>query len=130
MQTGRGPLTIEGMPNPESKPAAPVAGAFAPGALVVVTLHTPREKFWGGVLELSPAGLTVRGVDLDSLEDFITLVRADEADPVSVFFPMYRVERIELDTRNGTIPSIGERFAEKTHRAAAEVIFPSRSKHP
>jgi hypothetical protein len=103
------------------EPAA--AAIFARGTVVLVTLNTPREKFWGVVLELTPAGLGVRGLDLNSFDDFARLVR--EGEPVAagaVFFPMHRVERIELDARNGSIPSLAERFASKSGRDCAEVL--------
>ncbi len=91
------------------------AGAFRTGALVLVTLNTPREKFWGAVLEINPAGVSIRGLDLNSFDDFARQVRAAEpATPGLVFFPMHRVERMELDARNGEIPSLRERFEEKT----------------
>jgi hypothetical protein len=87
-----------------------------------VTLSSPREKFWGAVLELSGAGLSVCGVDLNSFDDFAAMVRSGDAEPGVVFFPMHRVERVELDARNGDIPSLAERFAEKSGRAAAAVL--------
>ncbi len=99
---------------------------FEVGAIVVVTLHTPREKFWGAVLRLSTAGISVCGVDLNSFDDFAALVKAGEAGPCVVFFPMHRVERMELDARNGAIPSIAERFAEKSGRTAATILHPSQ----
>ena len=84
---------------------------FTKGAMVLVTLNTPREKFWGAVIDISPSGIAVRGIDLNSFEDFARLIKAGEnATPASVFFPMHRVERIELDARNGDIPSLSERF--------------------
>jgi hypothetical protein len=90
---------------------------FSKGAIVLVTLNTPREKFWGAVLDISPSGIAMRGIDLNSFEDFARLINAGEnATPASVFFPMHRVERIELDTRNGDIPSLGERFENRTGR--------------
>ena len=103
-------------------PETAAAAIFVRGAVVLATLNTPREKFWGVVLELTPAGLGVRGLDLNSFDDFARLVR--EGEPVAasaVFFPMHRVERIELDARNGSIPSLAERFASKSGRDFAEV---------
>ena len=44
------------------------------------------------------------------------IAELENATPASVFFPMHRVERIELDARNGDIPSIGERFENRTGR--------------
>jgi len=54
--------TIEHMSAP--LPSAP----FAHGALVLITLNSPREKFCGAVLEINPAGISVRGVDLNSFD--------------------------------------------------------------
>src|SRR5438552_284977 len=94
---------------------------FAPGAVVLVTLNHPREKYWGAVLAIIPAGISLRGVDLNSFEDFARLVKAGEdVVPSAVFFPMHRVERMELDSRNGEIPSIQERFFSKTARSFSE----------
>lgn len=85
------------------------------GQLVLVTLQNPREKFWGVLLALTPAGASLRGVDLQSLDDFTQLVKSGEATTASmVFFPMHRVQRIEVDTRNGELPSLAEQFSAKT----------------
>ena len=111
---------MPGRPQPEplagdTSPAAP----FHAGALILVTLNTPREKFWGALLEVSPAGLSVRGVDLNSLDDFARQLRGgDPVAPAAVFFPMHRVERMELDVRSGEIPSLSERFEAKAGRSA------------
>jgi hypothetical protein len=112
----------------QSVPESATAAIFTRGAVVLVTLNTPREKFWGAVLELTPAGLGVRGINLNSFDDFARMVR--EGEPVAagaVFFPMHRVERIELDARNGDIPSLAERFASKSGRDIAEVLSLSES---
>jgi hypothetical protein len=85
------------------------------GQLVLVTLQNPREKFWGVMLALTPAGVSLRGVDLQSLEDFAQMVKSGEAaTPSLVFFPMHRVQRIEVDGRNGELPSLADQFAAKT----------------
>jgi len=96
---------------------------FAAGVVVLVTLNSPREKFWGAILDISPAGLSVRGLDLNSFDDFVGLVRAGEpASLGAVFFPMHRVERVETDARNGDIPSLQERFHSKTEREFTELV--------
>ena len=100
----------ERAPNSESQGAA-----FAPGSIVLVSLNSPREKFWGMVLELQPAGVSLRGIELNCFEDFSRQVKAgDPVTPNAVFFPMHRVERMELDTRDGDIPSMQERFEGKS----------------
>ena len=101
----------------------PATNIFARGAVVLVTLNSPREKFWGVILELATTGLGMRGIDLNSFDDFARLVRDGEPVAASaVFFPMHRVERIELDVRSGGIPSLSDRFAAKSGRAAASVL--------
>jgi hypothetical protein len=85
------------------------------GQLVLVTLQNPREKFWGILLALTPAGASLRGVDLQSFDDFTQLVKTGEATaPSTVFFPMHRVQRMEVDARNGDLPSLADQFAAKT----------------
>ncbi len=55
------------------------------------------------------------GIDLHSLQDFATLLKNGEApSPSVVFFPMHRIERIEVDARSGDLPSLAEQFAAKT----------------
>jgi hypothetical protein len=96
---------------------------FQPGALVIVTLSNPREKFWGAILHLSPEGVSLRGVDLVSFEDLVSQIKA--GDPFTsgvVFFPMHRVERMELDLPEGSILSLAQRFAEKTGQDPAPIL--------
>lgn len=96
---------------------------FHPGATVLVTLNNPREKFWGVVLALDHAGVSLRGIDLGSLDDFAQLIKSGEAASASaVFFPMHRIERIELDARNGDIPSLAEQFAAKSGRPTSRLF--------
>ena len=90
---------------------------------MLITLNSPREKFWGSVLTITHAGVSVRGVDLNSFDEITGMLRADE--PViaaTVFFPLSRVERIELDVTNGQIPSLAERFRAKSGRTTDEFL--------
>jgi hypothetical protein len=85
------------------------------GQLVLITLNNPKEKFWGIMLSLNPAGVSARGVDLQSLDDFSQLVKSGQAATAGVvFFPMHRVQRIEEDDRNGDLPSLADQFRAKT----------------
>jgi hypothetical protein len=96
---------------------------FQTGALVIVTLSNPREKFWGAILHLSLEGVSLRGVDLVSFEDLVSQIKA--GDPFTsgvVFFPMHRVERMELDLPEGSILSLAQRFAEKTGQDPAPIL--------
>ena len=89
--------------------------AFHPGALVLVTLQSPREKFFGMVISLCSFGLVFSGITLESIDDFIAQLREGEpVRPATLFFPMHRIERLELDQRSGDVPSISERFVSKS----------------
>jgi len=106
-----------------SPPAALDAGPFRAGDMVVLTLANPREKFWGALLRLRNEGVTLRGIELASFEDLISLVKESEPfTPGVVFFPMHRVERMELDLPDGDIPSLAQRFAAKTGQDPASVL--------
>ena len=101
----------------------PGQSPFAYGATVLITLNSPREKFWGAVLDISPAGISVRGVDLNSFDEVTSMLRADEPVTAStVFFPLNRVERIELEVTGGPIPSLTDRFISKSGRDVAEFL--------
>ncbi|HVZ16268.1 MAG TPA: hypothetical protein VG897_04075 [Terriglobales bacterium] len=104
--------------------------SFARGALVLITLNSPREKFWGAVLEVNPAGVSVCGIDLNSFEEVAGMVRAEEhAMPSTVFFPLNRVERMELDVNNGPIPSLAERFQVRSGCSAARFLGVESEEH-
>ncbi|MBS1850284.1 MAG: hypothetical protein JST79_05185 [Acidobacteria bacterium] len=91
--------------------------------MVVATLGNPREKFWGAILSLSVAGLSLCGIELASFEDLVRMVKDGEPfSPSVIFFPMHRVERIELDLPDGDLPSLSQRFATKTGQEAAAAL--------
>ena len=93
------------------------------GKLVLVTLNNPREKFWGAILALMPEGLSLCGIELASFDDLVSMVKEGEPfSPAVVFFPMHRIERIDLDLADGNIPSLTERFAAKTNLDAVAVL--------
>jgi hypothetical protein len=96
---------------------------FRNGVTVLITLNSPREKFWGAVLEITPAGVSVRGVDLNSFEEVTSMLRTEEpVFPSTVFFPLNRVERIELELVKGPIPSLSDRFIAKSGRRIEDFL--------
>jgi hypothetical protein len=110
---------------PDSGQAAevPSGNPFRSGAIVIVTLGSPREKFWGAILTLSAEGLSLCGIELASFDDLVAMVKDGEPfSPGVVFFPMHRVERMELDLPEGAISSLAQRFAAKTGLDAASVL--------
>jgi hypothetical protein len=86
---------------------------FAPSALIILNLVNPKEKFFGVLTALSPAGVTMRGINLDAFEDWIHQIARNEEpdlDLITMFVPLFRVERIFLDEPSGAIKSYGQRF--------------------
>lgn len=89
---------------------------IVPGSLVIVNLQSPSERFVGRLIEIAPPGVTVRGIDLESFEDWINGVANDESTrvyPSTVFFPLHRVEKMLLDEDVGEIPSLAGMFLER-----------------
>jgi hypothetical protein len=96
-----------------------------PNSIVVISLHSPKEKVWGILLELNTSGVTVRGVDLNSFDHLIRQVNEPDGERLglpTVFFPMTRVERISLDEPSGSIPSMAEVFERKIGRSLVEYL--------
>lgn len=115
-----------GLPNPVQH-----NGPFSPGAVVIATLSNPREKFWGMILALAPEGLSLSGAELASFEDLAVMVRDGEPfTPAVVFFPMHRIDRVELDLPDGSLPSLSQRFLSKTGLEPSVALTPSGSKYP
>lgn len=88
---------------------------FPQGAIVIVNLVNPKEKFWGILKSLSPVGLTIRGISLDSFEDWIRQIARGEAedqtlDLATMFVPLFRLERLFLDEPVGAVKSYSEVF--------------------
>ena len=89
----------------------------------MVTLGNPRDKFWGMILSLAPEGLSLSGIELASFEDLVVMVKDGEPfTPAVVFFPMHRIERVELDLPDGSLPSLSQRFSAKTGRHPAATL--------
>jgi hypothetical protein len=126
LQSGHLPATIAvAMTSSQIDASANCGGnPFRPGIMVLVTLGNPREKFWGAILSLTPEGLSLCGVELASFDDLVSLVKDGEPfSPGVVFVPMHRVERMELDLPDGSIPSLSQRFANKTGLDPATVLI-------
>ena len=79
---------------------------------VIVNLHSPREKIWGILLSIESSGVTIRGIDLNSFDDWCREVSRDETTMglSTAFFPMHRVERILLDESIGEVQSLAQVF--------------------
>ena len=90
---------------------------------VVVSLHTPREKFWGQMVELNSAGVTIRGVDLSSFDEWLNQLSGQSPIGLAtIFFPLYRIEKVELDEPVGEVPSLAAMFQQKIGRTFREYV--------
>jgi hypothetical protein len=86
------------------------------GDIVVVAMHSPREKILGVLREINSAGVYVRGIDLNAFDDFVGATKSGEAffGMSEQFLPLWRVERIERDETSGEIPSMQDQFLQQT----------------
>ena len=102
-------------------------GTFAlnEGDPVVLYLQSPKEKVWGLLLSLSAAGVVLRGIDLNSFDDWVRQeARRDEPylGLSTVFYPMGRVDRMERDETIGPVVSCADRFMGEVGRTVHEVL--------
>ena len=97
---------------------------IARGRAIIVVLHSPREKSWGILDEIGSAGVFMRGIDLNSFDDWLHAVVHDE--PFigfgDLFFPMWRVERISLDESTREIPSLRQQVERRTGRPIEQLM--------
>jgi hypothetical protein len=101
-----------------------MSAPFEPGALVIVYLHTPREKIWGVLQEMSAAGVSLRGIDVASFDDWLRgLAPGGEEGivPSLVFYPLLRVEKILLDDPDDPLGLDGQCRA-RTKRGGRELL--------
>ena len=98
---------------------------FEPDALVIANLVNPKEKFFGVLRALSPAGITMRAMNLDTFDDWIhQLARAEEAEieMVTMFVPLFRVERLFLDEPAGAVKSYSQRFEQVVGKSVRDYL--------
>jgi len=97
---------------------------LGPGVPVVLYLHSPREKLWGVLVSLQPAGIVIRGLDLAVFDDWVRQEqRGEEGIGLStLFYPMSRVERMERDETTGPLESLADRFERQVGRSVFEVL--------
>ena len=84
------------------------------GDLVILHLINPTEKFWGVLDELMGAGIVLRAINVNSFDEWMN--QAARREPldlglVTMFVPLFRVERMFLDEQVGEVESYAQRFA-------------------
>ena len=94
------------------------------GSPVVIVLHSPREKCWGVLDEISQAGVFLRGLDLNAFDVWVSAVAHGEpfVGFGDLFFPMWRVERISRDEAAGGVPSLCEQVERRTGHTIEELL--------
>lgn len=95
------------------------------GTLVLVHLAAPKEKYWGILRALGPAGVTIRGLEVALFDDWARQQRAPgeaELGLVTLFLPLHRVEKVFEDARSGAVASYHERFFEMVGRDVREFL--------
>lgn len=98
---------------------------FQDGSPAVLYLNDPKEKIWGLVVSVSAAGVVMRGLRLDSFEDWMRQEARHEEELlglVTSFYPLPRIERLEEDRSVGSVVSYSQRFVEAVGRTVHEVI--------
>jgi hypothetical protein len=106
------------------KPVDTRGAGIQPGSAVILVLHSPREKCWGMLDEISSAGVFLRGLDLNAFDSWVHAIVHDEPfiGLGDLFFPMWRVERISKDEAAGEMPSLSQQVERRTGRTVAELV--------
>ena len=94
------------------------------GTPILIVLHTPREKYWGLLDEINGAGVFLRGLDLNSFDEWIRSVIHKEPfiGLGSLFFPMWRVERVAQDESVGDVMSLCAQAEQRTGLSLDELM--------
>lgn len=91
-------------------------------SVVIANLQSPREKIWGMLLSINTYGITLRGIDINSFQDWTRSI-ANQTDTMglsTMFIPMMRVEKVILDETVGGYKSFSEQFADRVGRDVKE----------
>jgi len=74
--------------------------------------------------EIASAGVFLRGLDLKAFDDWISAVvhREPFLGLGSMFFPMWRVERIAKDETSGEVPSLCQQAEQRTGLSFADLM--------
>jgi hypothetical protein len=96
------------------------------GSLVIAYLSNPKERVWGVLIRLDTVGLVIRGLDLNSVEDWISQERGDGPKlitPSTQFVPMHRLERVYADETTGAVDGYGDRYTSLCGRDARKTLL-------
>ncbi len=99
-------------------------------SLIVAYLKEPREQIWGVLLSFEQSGVIVKGISLESFEDWCRqIAKGDESIGLSeMFIPSLRIVKILLDEKVGSLPSFSEKFQKMVGKDVQEWLGLKRSK--
>jgi hypothetical protein len=102
----------------------PLSTGIESSSPVVVYLHSPREKIWGVLGRLDIAGAYLRGIDLNTFDDWTQMIVRGERNIAltRTFLPMWRIERIILDEAVDDIPSLADKFFSRVGMTVEEYL--------
>lgn len=99
------------------------------GTLVVIHCTNPREKHWGLLIRMDELGVVLRGLDLESVEDWLAQERSG-GDPLitpsTFFLPTHRVIRLDRDESGPVVAGYGDRFARECERDVRKALMGDR----
>jgi len=94
--------------------------------LVVLHCTNPREKHWGLLIAMDDLGVVLRGLDLDSVEDWLAQERAGGEPmivPSTFFVPTHRLVRVDLDESGPVVTGYGDRFLRESGRDVRRALL-------
>ena len=98
---------------------------LTPNSIVIAHLVNPTEKFWGVLIGLDPSGLTLRGLNVTSFDDWMFQIARQEDRTLglsTMFVPLFRVERVFLDEQIGEVESYRQRFETNVGQAVEPLL--------
>jgi len=96
------------------------------GSLVVLHCANPREKHWGLLIKMDGLGVVVRGLDLESVEDWLAQERGGGETliaPSTFFVPTHRLVRVDLDESGPVVEGYGDRFSRECDRDVRQALL-------
>lgn len=85
-----------------------------PGNIIILYLHSPKERIWGQLKSYSGIGIVIKGLDINSFEDWCRQTAKNETGIglTTVMYPTYRIEKMILDEAIGGMQSMSDKFRE------------------
>ena len=102
------------------------------GSIVILHLVQPTEKFWGVLENLADHGIVLKGLNLDSFDDWMFQAATGQAPSLglaTMFVPMARVERMFLDEQVGEVESYSQRFESRVGVRVATYLGLEQAEH-